>query len=254
MKAYTISQLAKMAGVSVRTLRHYDQIGLLEPSARSDAGYRQYKRRDLMRLQQILFFKELEFPLSEIQAVLDDPDFDEVQALEGHRQRLEERMARLTQLLHTLDKTLLQLTEDKMTLTDEELYEGFTKEQRERYEREAYELYDPEVVKATNERIRKMSKAQWEAIKAEGNEVTRDIAAVADQPPDAPQVQALIARHHAWIENFYPANAQVYGGLGQGYAEHPEFRAFYEKVRPGLADFMCAAMTHYANTVLAEKA
>jgi len=143
MTAYTISQLAKMAGVSARTLRHYDQIGLLEPSSRSAAGYRQYERRDLLRLQQILFFRELDFPLGEIQAILDDPDFDQVQALEGHRQRLQRRMARLSQLLHTLDKTLLQLTEDNMTLTDEELYEGFTKEQRERYEREANELYDP---------------------------------------------------------------------------------------------------------------
>ena len=115
MKAYTISQLAKMAGVSVRTLRHYDQIGLLVPSSRSAAGYRQYERQNLMRLQQILFFRELDFPLDEIQAILDDPDFDQVQALEGHRQRLQRRMARLSQLLHTLDKTLLQLTEDEMT-------------------------------------------------------------------------------------------------------------------------------------------
>ena len=252
MTAYTISQLAKIAGVSVRTLRHYDQIGLLVPSSRSGAGYRQYERRNLLRLQQILFFRELDFPLDEIQAILDDPDFDQVQALEGHRQRLEQRMARLTQLLHTLDKTLLQLTEDDMTLTDEELYEGFTKEQRERYEREANELYDPEIVKATDQRIRKLSKQQWQAIKDEGGNVARDIAAVADLPPESPEVQALIARHHAWIENFYPAGAELYRGLGQGYATHPEFRAFYEQYRPGLADFMCEAMAHYADTVLAE--
>jgi len=108
MKAYTISQLAKMAGVSVRTLRHYDQIGLLKPSSRTEAGYRLYERQDLLRLQQILFFRELDFPLSEIQDILDDPAFDQVQALEGHRRRLERRMARLTQLLRTLDKTLSQ--------------------------------------------------------------------------------------------------------------------------------------------------
>lgn len=252
MRTYTVSQLAKMAGVSVRTLRHYDQIGLLVPSSRSAAGYRQYERRDLLRLQQILFFRELDFPLDEIQAILDDPVFDQVQALEGHRIRLERRMARLTQLLHTIDKTLLQLTEDDMALTDEELYAGFTKEQRERYAREVNERYDPEVVKATNRRVRKMSRQQWQAVKEEGGNVARDIAAVADLPPDAPEVQAFIARHHAWIENFYPANADVYRGLGQMYAEHDEFRAFYEQYRPGLADFMRAAMVHYADTVLAE--
>lgn len=253
MKAYTIGQLAKMAGVSVRTLHHYDQIGLLKPSSRTAAGYRHYERQDLLRLQQILFFRELDFPLSEIQSILDDPDFDEVQALEGHRQRLEQRMARLTQLLHTLDKTLVQLREEAMTLTDEELYEGFTKEQRERYEREANEMYGPEAVKATNQRIRRMSKQQWQAVKAKGGEITSNIAALMDQGPDDPNVQALIARHHAWIENFYPANADVYCGLGQLYTEHEEFRAFYEDIQPGLADFMRAAMTHYANTALANK-
>jgi DNA-binding transcriptional MerR regulator len=254
MKAYTVSQLAKMAGVSVRTLHYYDKIGLLKPSSRSDAGDRQYQWRDLLRLQQILFFKELDLPLREIQAILDDPDFDEVQALQGHRRRLEGQMARLTQLLHTLDKTLLRLTEDTMPLSDEELYEGFTKEQRERYEREAKEMYDPEVVQATNQRIRRLNKQQWEAVKAEGDDVTREIAALTDQAPDAAEVQALIAHHHAWVENFYPANAEVYRGLGHLYTEHEEFRAFYEKFHPGLADFMCAAMMHYVDTVLAKKA
>ncbi len=141
-----------------------------------------------------------------------------------------------------------------MTLSDEELYAGFTKEQRERYEREVNERYAPEVVKATNQRVRAMSKQQWEAVKAEGDQVTSGLAALADQAPDTPDVQALIARHHAWIENFYLANADVYRGLGQLYTEHEEFRAFYEKYRPGLADFMCAAMVHYADTVLAERA
>jgi len=141
-----------------------------------------------------------------------------------------------------------------MTLTDEELYEGFTKEQRERYEREASEMYDPEVVKATNRRIRKMTKQQWQVVKDEGDAVTRALAELVEASPDSPEVQALIARHHAWIENFYPANAELYKGLGRGYAEHPEFRAFYDKYRPDLADFMRAAMTVYADTVLAEKA
>lgn len=254
MKAYTVNQLAKMAGVSVRTLHHYDHIGLLKPSSRTAAGYRLYERQDLLRLQQILFFKELDVPLDDIRRILDDPGFDQVRALRQHRTQLEWQVTRLTRLLHTLDNTLSSLTEDEMTLTDEDLYAGFTPEQRERYDREAAEMYDPDMVKLSQERLRKLTKPQWEAVKAEGDAVTRALAALADAAPDSPEVQALIARHHAWIENFYPADAEIYRGLGHGYAEHPEFRAFYDRYRSDLADFMSAAMTVYADTVLAHKA
>jgi DNA-binding transcriptional MerR regulator len=252
-KAYTVSQLAEMAGVSVRTLHHYDHIDLLKPSSRTAGGYRLYEEQDLLRLQQILFFKELDFPLSEIRAILDDPEFDQVKALENHRRLLKGRAERLTHLLRTIDKTIQRLTEDNMTMTDEELYEGFTKEQIERYKREAREMYDPELVAESERRVRNMSKAQWNAVKEEGDQVTRAIAGVADRAPGDPEVQALIARHHAWIEHFYPASAELYRGLGQGYAEHPDFCKFYDKYRPGLADFMQAAMAYYADHTLAQK-
>ena len=253
MKAYTVSQLAKMAGVSVRTLHHYDHIGLLKPSSRTQAGYRLYERQDLLRLQQILFFRELDLPLNEIQSILDDPEFDQIRSLESHRRQLQGRMERLARLLSTIDKTIQRLTEDEMTLTDEELYEGFTPEQIERYKREAREMYGPELVAESERRVRSMSKAQWNAVKEEGDQVTRAIAETADRAPGDPQVQALIARHYAWIERFYPASAEVYRGLGRGYAEHPDFRRFYDKYRPGLADFMQAAMAHYADHTLAEE-
>jgi DNA-binding transcriptional MerR regulator len=252
-KAYTVSRLAKIAGVSVRTLHHYDAIGLLHASARTEAGYRLYGERDLLRLQQILFFKELDVPLREIRGILDASGFDEVRALEDHRRRLEQRAERLARLLQTIDKTIRRITEDNMGLTDEELYEGFTKEQRERYQREARELYDPALVAESERRVRKMTKEQWNAVKQEGDEVTRGIAALADKPAGDPQVQALIARHHAWIERFYPCSAEVYHGLGQGYAEHPDFRAFYDKYRPNLADFMREAMAYYADHTLAKR-
>jgi DNA-binding transcriptional MerR regulator len=241
-----------MAGVSVRTLHHYDHIGLLEPPARTAAGYRLYGETELLRLQQILFFKELDLPLSEVRSILDDPEFDQVRALQAHRRMLEGRVERLAQLLQTVDKTIQKLTEDTMSMTDEELYEGFTKEQIERYKREAREMYDPALVEESQRRVGKMSKTQWEVVKLEGDEVTRGIAGLMDREPRDPEVQALIARHHAWIENFYPASADVYRGLGQLYTSHPEFRAFYDRYRPDLADFMAAAMARYADDVLAK--
>jgi DNA-binding transcriptional MerR regulator len=249
---HTVHQLARLAGVNVRTLHHYDHIGLLKPSARTAAGYRLYGEADLLRLQQILFFRELDFPLADIQAILDEPDFDQVKALHDHKQMLQQEADRLGRLLNTIEKTIARLTEDNMSMTDEELYEGFTREQIERYTREVNERYDPQIVAESNRRVRQMSKAQWQAVKAEGGAVAQQLADLMDKAPGDAAVQAAVARHYAWVDNFWHPTAESYRGLGQGYAEHPEFRAFYEKYRPGLADFMCAAMSYYADHTLAE--
>jgi DNA-binding transcriptional MerR regulator len=256
VKTYTVSQLAKMAGVTVRTLHHYDQIGLLTPAGRTEsgsgrsAGYRLYGEAELLRLQQILFFKELDMPLDQIRQILDDPGFDQVEALAHHRGMLQGRMERLARLLNTIDRTLDRLTEEDMTLTDEELYEGFSTEQIERYKREAREMYDPDLVAESERRVKGMSREKWKAVQAQGRDVTVAIADLMDRDPGDPEVQAQVAGHHAWIENFYPCSAEIYRGLAQGYVEHPEFRAFYEKVRPGLAEFLSAAMVVYADEVL----
>ncbi|MCA9935215.1 MAG: MerR family transcriptional regulator [Anaerolineales bacterium] len=247
--AYTVSQLAKMAGISVRTLHHYDHIGLLKPSSRTEAGYRQYNQQDLLRLQQILFYKELDVPLQEIGSILDDPDFDPVATLHSHKRRLQARANRLTRLLKTIDKTLHKLAEDD-TMKDEDLYAGFTPEQAERYDREAKEMWGAETVEASKKRLRKMSKAQWQAIGAEGDAVTRGLAELVGHDVGETAVQHLIARHYTWLSHFFQPSAEAYRGMSQMYATHPEFRAFYENFAPGLADFMQAAMTYYADHTL----
>ena len=255
MTACTVRQLATLAGVSVRTLHHYDQIGLLTPSARTEAGYRLYGEADLLRLQQILFFKELDFPLAEIQAILDQPGFDQVEALRVHRRMLGERAARLACLLKTVDRTIAKLTgEDTMPLTDEEIYEGFSPEERARfkeYEVEAAERWG-EMAAESGRRMSQMTKAQWQAIQQEGGAVTRLIGDYMGRPVSDGVVQAAIARHHAWIENFYPCSAEMYRGLGQVYVDDPRFTATYDKIRPGLAVFMRDAMAYYADHTLAK--
>jgi DNA-binding transcriptional MerR regulator len=250
LKTYTVQQLARMAKVSVRTLHHYDQIGLLSPGARSAAGYRQYGEAELLRLQQILFFKELDVPLAEIGRILDDPQFDPVQALRRHRQMLEAQAERLAVLLNTVDRTLARITEETMTLSDEELYEGFTQEQIQRYTHEVNEKYDPQLVAESNRRVRKMSKEQWQAIKGEGDALTRLMASLMGSPAGDVRVQAVVKRHHAWIENFYPCPAEIYRGLGHLYTENDEFRANYDKYAPGLADFMKEAMEYFCQHTL----
>jgi hypothetical protein len=134
-----------------------------------------------------------------------------------------------------------------MEMTDEELYEGFTKEQVARYKREVRELYDPALVAESERRVRRMSRAQWQAVKAEGDEVTRALAGLTDRDPGDAQVQQWVARWHAWIESFYPASAEVFRGLGRLYVENDEFRKTYDRYRPGLADFLQQAMAYYAD-------
>lgn len=246
MRTYTVHQVARMAQVSVRTLHYYDQIGLLQPQKRSESNYRLYVEDDLLQLQQILFYRELGVPLDQIGRILADPSFDRVQALHDHRARLELEAERILTLLTTVDRTINRLTEKNTMLTDDELYEGLGKEKGERYEREAMAMYDPKVVAETNRKIRRMSKEEWAKVRREGDEVSRLLASLMDEDPGSPSVQAAIARHHAWIEIFFPAPADVYRGLGAGYAANDEFRATYDRYRAGLADFLHAAMDIYA--------
>lgn len=138
-------------------------------------------------------------------------------------------------------------------VTDEELYAGFTKEQAARYEQEVRERYDPQLVAESNQRVRKMSKGEWQALQEEGETINRGLAALVDRPPDDPEVQALVARHYQMMNQFYPVSAEIYRGLGQLYVTDDEFRAYYEKYAPDLADFLQPAMAYYAARTLAEE-
>ncbi len=253
MREYTVSELAQLAGVSVRTLHHYDQIGLLVPQTRTAAGYRLYQQSDLLRLQQILLYREMDVPLADIQRLLDDPGFDPLTALGEHRQHLSARIERLQRLLETVERTIEQLTEDEMPLTDKELYEGLTPEQAEQYEREARALYDPQIVAESNRRVRNMSKGEWKALQDEGDAINRELAEMMDLAPSDERVQALIARHCVWLEHFWTPTAASYEGLGQGYASDERFRAYYDRYATGLADFMAEAMSWYARHTLAKE-
>jgi len=245
MSEYSVSQLASLAGVSVRTLHYYDELGLLQPSGRSAAGYRVYNHADLLRLQQVLFYRELGVPLAEIPSLLAAPGFDRLMALRSHREQLQQRQAQLAQLITTVDKSIQAMEEGAMGLSDEELFAGFTPEQRQRYGKEARERWGEEVDQVES-RLRKLPQDKWAGVQEQGLAVTRAIAELMALPVDDARVQAAIAKHHAWIENFYPCSAERYIGLGQMYVEHPEFRAYYDNVRPGLAQFMCEAMAVFA--------
>jgi DNA-binding transcriptional MerR regulator len=246
MKGHTVRQLARLAGVSVRTLHHYDRIGILKPESRSEAGYRLYGKEDLLRLQQILFFRELDFPLPDIARILEEPGFNPVQALRDHRAMLEARLGRLHGIIRTLDRTIEQYQGGSM-LTDEELYRGFPPEKIARMKKEARDRYGTGVVEESENKVRRLSKEAFAAVMRDGEEVNRALAGLIGREPTDPDVRKWVARHHAWILNFWTPTEESYRGLGKGYSEHPEFRAFYEKYAPGLADFLNRAIDSYCD-------
>lgn len=246
-KGYTVRDLARLAGVSVRTLHHYDRIGLLKPGRRTASGYRLYGPEELLRLQQILFFRELDIPLADVARILDEPGFDPTRALRGHRKILEEKLGRLHRLLKTLDDTLKHYEGGPM-LTDAELYQGFTPGKIAAMKKEARELYGEKVVEQSERRVKGMGRAKWEAINRDVDAACREMAALmtAGRDPGEPAVQTQVAKHHAWILNFWTPDAESYRGLGRLYRDHPEFRAYYEKYAAGFADYLCRAVDRYS--------
>ncbi len=143
---YTVSQLSNLTRITVRTLHYYDEIGLLAPTVVGDNGYRYYGDEALLRLQQILFFREMNLGLLQIKNILDEPDFDQASALKAHRGTLEAKIARLHTLIHTIDRTLKHLKEGTI-MSDDDIFAGFSEEQQKEYEEEASQLYDETMVR-----------------------------------------------------------------------------------------------------------
>lgn len=255
MKGYSVRKLSKLAGVSVRTLHHYDQIGLLQPSTRTEAGYRLYTEKELLRLQQILFYKELDFPLQEIRDILDDPDFDLVQALKSHKKALQCRRDRIATLLVTIDKTIVKLKSNAM-LNDEELYEGLPKEKAAAYKKEAQEKWGKDAVEKSENYLRQLSKQELGSLKADFERLGKKLASMVNEDPASPGVQEEVARHYAMIRQFWgtatssDSQAEAYKGLGEMYVSDERYTTIDGNPHPEFASFMCKAMQHFADTRL----
>ncbi len=236
MSKYTVKQLSELAGVSIRTLHHYDEIGLLNPHSRGmDSGYRYYGKDELMRLQQVLFYRELDYPLKEISKILDDPDFDLIKSLEFHKVALDKRAKRLDTLLLTIDKTIVKLKNKEM-MKDEEIYEGFPKGKE--YRAEAAERWGEEAVANVEDNIKAMGKQEWQDVKQEADEINQWLAKVMDQSPSSKDVQVIIAKHFTHLNRFYEVSEARYRGLGQMYVDDERFKSNYDSVAEGLAEFL----------------
>jgi len=246
MHRYTIKQLADLAGVSRRTLHHYDEIGLLKPSEKGANRYRYYDDDAALRLQQILFYRELGINLTEIQEILDQPDFDMLQALQVHKSELHKRVARLNHLIETVDKTILHV-KGKIIMSDHAIFEGFSEEQQGEYARQARERWDPELVNQSMKLWKSYSPEKKQQVMDEGKAIYVDILEHmgAGKAPGSPEVQACLVRWHQHMRYFYEPSWGMLRGLGQGYAASPDFRATFEKMHPDLPDFLNEAIQVY---------
>lgn len=236
-----VGDVARLAGVTVRTLHHYDELGLLQPSRHAESGYRLYTDEDLERLQQILFYRELGLGLDQIGEVMNAPDFDRREALLEQRRLLAQQIVRLEATLQLVDKTLASLN-GGFHMTKEEMFEVFGGFDPSQYETEVQERWgDTDAYKESTRRAQQYTKADWQRFAKESEEIGSAIAQLMDegvQPTDERAMNA-VERHRLQVDQwFYPCSRQFHAQLGKMYIADERFRATYENIRPGMAQYV----------------
>lgn len=243
---YTVKQLARLAGITSRTLHYYDEVGLFKPSHIGQNGYRYYGAESVLRLQQILLYRELGLTLEAIQTIISDPGFDLLSALEEHRVQLLLRVEEMKRMVITVDDTLLHLKGIK-EMSDKQLFEPFNEAQQAEYEKEAMWMYDPEIVKASNRKWKSYSKEEKQRIGEEGNAAYRAIVAAISLGPGSKEAQDGVHQWRRHMDYFWTPEPEQLIGLAQLYNDDPRFKANFDKIDPRLAEFMLVAVTEYVN-------
>ncbi|HEU4869062.1 MAG TPA: MerR family transcriptional regulator [Actinomycetota bacterium] len=236
----SVGQVAGVSGVTVRTLHHYDEIGLLSPGERSPAGYRLYNDSDLERLERILFYKELGFPLEDIVNILSDPKAGTADHLRRQHQLLSRRIGRLQAMVSSLEYEM-EAQQMGISLTPEERIEIFGDFLDSGYAEEAEERWGgTEPWKESQRKAASYGKADWLRIRQEGGDLERRFveAMEAGVDPDSPEAMDLAEEHRGQITKwFYECSFEIHRGLGQMYVDDPRFKARYDGIAPGLAEY-----------------
>ena len=247
---YTVRGLADIAGISTRTLRHYDSIGLLNPARLSASGYRLYGPEQVAQLQHILFYRELGLGLTVIRDILQDPDFDSLKALKDHREQLLTKRRQLGVLLANVDHTIAA-TEGSVTMSDAEKFDGFKRQliadNEARYGPEIRARYGNDVSEASYAKIQNLSPedyAEWICLGEEINAILRDAFQAGDAAGEKAQKAAEL--HKRWLSVVWAHyNPAAHRGLAQLYVDDDRFRAFYDAEQPGMATFLRDAIHIY---------
>jgi DNA-binding transcriptional MerR regulator len=245
-----VGEVAALAGVTVRTLHHYDRIGLLSPSGRTGAGYRQYSPADLDRLHQVLLYRELGFPLEEVATLLDDPAADPEAHLRRQHALLRDRLDRTTAMVAAVEKEM-EARAMGISLTPEERFEVFGEHDPAQYDAEVEERWgDTDAYAQSKRRTAAYSKDDWLAIKAEQEEIGHRFVRVMQSgaAPDSEEAMDVAEAHRQSISRwFYDCSPEMHAGLGRMYVEDERFTATYEAMAPGLAQYVSTA--NQANAV-----
>ena len=247
---YTVQALGKMAGVSTRTLRYYDEIGILKPARINSSGYRIYGQNEVGRLQQILFYRELGVSLESIKNILTSPSFDGASALRDHREKLLEKREQLDLLIANVEKTIAE-TEGRIKMTDKERFEGFKQkmidDNEKKYGKEIRAKYGDEQVNKSNEKIKGMTKEQYaEAERLSTEVITTLNEAFKTGDPAGELAQKAADLHRRWLSLYWDKyTKEAHAGVAQMYVADERFRAYYDKDQPGTAEFLRDAILIY---------
>ncbi|GLC81652.1 MerR family transcriptional regulator [Lacrimispora brassicae] len=247
---YTINKLAKLAGVSTRTLRYYDELGLLPPARSSSNGYRIYGQKEVDRLQQILFYRELGVSLEEIRNILASKDFDGLSALESHLTALLVRREQLDLLVANVEKTIKTM-KGEITMSDQEKFEGFLQklvdDNERQYGEEAREKYGDESVSRSNAKVLNMSEEQYIELEKLTEDLNETLKAAFEQGDPAGELAQKACRlHKKWLCFYWDAySKEAHIGVTQMYVDDPRFTAYYDKIAPGCAVFLRDAVAVY---------
>ena len=248
--AYTVGQVARLAGVTVRALHHYDQIGLLSPSGRTGAGYRRYSDADLERLQLVRYYRELGFPLEQIAEILDDPAGDRDAHLRRQHELLTVRIKRLQEMVTAIEFAM-EANKLNIPLTPQERFEVFGDFEPEAYAEEAEQRWGgTDAYRESNRRASSYSKDDWLRIKGETEDWGRRIVALmaSGAPADGPAAMELAEEHRQHISRwFYECSYEVHTGLADMYLADERFLAHYEAMAPGLGQYLHEAI--HANAI-----
>lgn len=250
--AYTVNKLAKLSGVSARILHFYDEIGLLKPAYYGENNYRYYEEEQLLMLQQILFYRELGMPLSEIQVIISSDNFDKIEALQSHKKILEQGLDRSQQMIKTINKTISHLR-GKEKMKDEEFYYGFDSAKQKEHEKYLIEkdILTQDFLDECNEKVKNWSDKEKNAFIQDIEKIMDALIVAINNKslPSADEVQSLMRKHYTWLERTWTPTKEKYIGLAQLY-QTPEFRVFYDSRHPELLDFILKAMKIFADREL----
>jgi DNA-binding transcriptional MerR regulator len=247
---YTVQKLGQLAGISTRTLRYYDEIGILKPARINSSGYRIYGKTEVDRLQQILFYRELGVSLDRIKEIVTAPSFNRAHALKEHLDQLLDKRIQLDLLIANVEKTIA-LNEGRITMTDKEKFTGFKQklidDNEEKYGKEIREKYGDDSANKSNEKLKNMTQEEYEEVTRLANDVSAALAeAFKNGDPASDIAQKAADLHKQWLTYYWTDySKEAHAGLAQMYVDDERFKAYYDTKQPGTAEFLRDAILIY---------